>query len=106
RDDAPPELPSEQADDGEDAGLQPVRYSDLLERWARTSEDNARLAAVSKHGAPYLAVEPRELDANPFSLNVLNGTLHFGRRRDGTARVDFRPHDPNDKITKLAPVVY
>jgi P4 family phage/plasmid primase-like protien len=40
-----------------------------------------------------------QFDADPFLLNVLNGTINL---RDGA----FRPHDRGDLITKLAPVAY
>lgn len=52
--------------------------------------------ARSEAGIP---VQPDELDADPFALNVANGTLDL---RKG----ELRPHDRADLITKLAAVVY
>jgi len=52
--------------------------------------------AGSEEGIP---VTPDELDADPYLLNVQNGTIDL---RTGV----LRPHNPADLITKLAPVVY
>lgn len=40
-----------------------------------------------------------EFDANPYLLNCQNGTLDL-------KKMEFRPHNPNDKITKVANVIY
>jgi putative DNA primase/helicase len=48
---------------------------------------------------PGIAVGPADLDADPWLLNVRNGTIDL---RTG----DLRPHQPADLITKLAPVDY
>lgn len=84
---------------------EPVMFSDKLARWGRSSESATRLAAVARHGAPYLTIEATQLDAEPWSINVLNGTIRIDRYAEGDP-VNFRPHNPNDMITKLAPVVY
>lgn len=65
------------------------------------SEGVARIKAMvdlarSEDGIP---VQPGQLDQDPFLLSVLNGTIDL---RTGV----LRPHDRNDMITKLAPVVY
>jgi putative DNA primase/helicase len=52
-----------------------------------------------------MAVEVSELDRHPLKLNVRNGTIAF-ERFDGTWRVRFHEHDPDDMITKLANVDY
>lgn len=52
--------------------------------------------ARSERGVPAL---PAQLDADPFLLNVLNGTIDL---RTG----QLRPHRREDLITKLAPVEY
>jgi P4 family phage/plasmid primase-like protien len=52
--------------------------------------------AQSEPGIPVL---PEQLDRDPWLLNVMNGTLDL---RTG----QLKPHDPNDLLTKLAPVVY
>jgi P4 family phage/plasmid primase-like protien len=48
---------------------------------------------------PGIPVVPADLDADPFLLNVANGTLDL---RTG----ELRPHRREDLITKLAPVEY
>jgi putative DNA primase/helicase len=68
---------------------------------ARRSSSEARLNAMialarSEPGIPLTA---GQLDADPLKLNVLNGTLDLRTGR-------LLPHDRDDLITKLAPVVY
>jgi putative DNA primase/helicase len=68
---------------------------------AKRSESAKRIAdalrlARSEPGIPIL---PRQLDANPWLLNVLNGTIDL--RTD-----EIRPHDREDLITKIVPVEY
>jgi putative DNA primase/helicase len=48
---------------------------------------------------PRIAINNKSFDKNPWLLNILNGTidLHTGK---------LRPHDPNDLITKSAPVEF
>jgi putative DNA primase/helicase len=48
---------------------------------------------------PKIAIQPDELDQDPWSLNVLNGTVDL---RTGK----LRAHDRDDWITKLVPVAY
>jgi putative DNA primase/helicase len=48
---------------------------------------------------PGMALAPNDLDANPWLLNVKNGTINL---RDGT----FYPPRREDLLTKLAPVEY
>ncbi len=83
-----------------------VFLSDLLRRWGRSSEANSRMVPIGKHAAAYLAVQPGELDADPFKINVRNGTLVARKTTDGSDYISFKPHDPADRITKLAPVDY
>lgn len=82
-----------------------VWWSDQIAGWGRASEANAKLTPISKQAAPYLAVQPSAFDADPFLLNCLNGTLVI-RRGDLAEPLLFRPHDPADRITKLAPAAY
>jgi putative DNA primase/helicase len=69
--------------------------------WARTSESESRLKAMINLAASEanLVVRASELDANPYLLNALNGTIDL---RTG----HLRAHEPTDLITKLAPVDY
>ncbi|KKL83177.1 hypothetical protein LCGC14_1977380 [marine sediment metagenome] len=68
---------------------------------AKRTESEARIAAMIALAAsePGIPVRPAELDADPWLLNVQNGTLDL---RTGTLRV----HEGADLITKLAPVNY
>jgi len=72
-----------------------------LATWAKTSESNTRIASMvrlarSEAGIP---VVPDELDADPWLLNVRNGTLNL---RTG----ELESHNRADLLTKLAPVNY
>ena len=80
-------------------------YSDKVAAWGRSSEAVNKLGALSKRGAPYFAVSIDKLDADKTKINVRNGTLVVAKRAEGDY-VEFRPHDPADMITKLAPVDY
>jgi len=67
--------------------------------WALRSESEKRLTAMASLARSELPVSPDELDAHPWLLNVLNGTIDL---HDGT----LRDHRAADRLTKLAPVVY
>lgn len=58
-----------------------------------------RAALVLARGLPDITVEPDQLDANPWLLNVANGTINL---RTGA----LRSHDARDLITKRASVNY
>ena len=72
-----------------------------LVQHALRSESAARIEGMVKlaQSEPGIPVMPRDLDADPWLLNVLNGTLDL---RTGT----LRPHRHEDLITKLAPVEF
>lgn len=65
------------------------------------SESRDRLAAMIEvaKSRPGIALAAADTDADPWALNVLNGTLDL---RTGT----LRPHNRADLLTKLAPVEY
>ena len=70
-------------------------------KWAASSESSGKRQATvdlarSEDGVP---VQPHELDADPWLLNVSNGTLNL---RDGT----LRPHQLEDLITRVIDVPY
>jgi putative DNA primase/helicase len=87
---------------GEAATAETAEDRARLGKWAAQSERAAQIRramlelAASEPGIP---VTPDQLDADPWLLNVANGTLDL---RSGS----LRPHDPGDLITKLAPVAY
>ncbi len=72
-----------------------------LRAWARTSESKGKLDAMvdlakTEHG---ISVRFGDLDADPWALNVENGTIDL---RTGA----LREHRRGDLMTKLAPVTY
>ena len=69
--------------------------------WSRQSESRVRLDAMLRlaESEPGIPVTPDMLDADPYLLNVDNGTLDL---RTGV----LRPHSQSDLITKIAPVAF
>lgn len=88
----------------EPKGKDPVMLSDRLAAHGRSTEGAQRLSAMVKHAAPYLSVSVDELDANPWTVNVENGTIAIDHSAGDCDPIRFRPHSPDDLITKLAPV--
>jgi putative DNA primase/helicase len=78
-----------------------VDRRDRLVKHARRSERLERLRAMVKlaETEPGIPVTPAQLDADPWLLNVLNGTIDL---RTG----ELRPHNKADLITKVAPIEY
>src|SRR5215204_4010298 len=70
-----------------------------LAKHARGSESETRIRAMVELAKSEIPVSPDELDADPWLLNVLNGTIDL---RTG----ELREHRRGDLITKLAPVEY
>lgn len=83
-----------------------IWMSEALAAWGRSSEESRHLSPIAKHARAYLQVEAGQLDADPYRINALNGTLRAVRARDGGAEIEFTAHDPADLITRLAPVEY
>jgi len=73
----------------------------MLATHAMKSESEARLKAMVSlaESEPGIPVLPEQLDADPWLLNVLNGTIDL---RTG----ELLPHRRENYITKLAPVDY
>jgi putative DNA primase/helicase len=74
---------------------------DSWKKHAKSTESANRIKAMielaqSEHGT---AVTPENFDAEPWLLNVENGTLDL---RTGS----LKPHSRNDLITKIAPISY
>jgi P4 family phage/plasmid primase-like protien len=85
------EIP-EGADDDEKKRFE--KFAKLCQ--SREKMSAAMTAARSERGVPIM---PDQLDTCSWSFNCLNGTIDLLTQQ-------FRPHSPNDLITKLAPVNY
>lgn len=70
-----------------------------LANWARASEQGSAIRESLKLCGPLLLLDPKKLDSDPLLLNVENGTINL---ESG----ELRRHDPEDLITKVAPVRY
>ncbi len=84
-------------------------FSDTIRQHARSSESASRIACIAHLAKAWLTVEAENLDINPYKINMLNGTLTLIREVRGgraTGRLSFGAADPNDLITKMAPVEY
>ncbi|API58292.1 hypothetical protein BSL82_02370 [Tardibacter chloracetimidivorans] len=81
-------------------------YSDKIAQWGRVSEGAGHLACIARLAQPFLEVDVDDFDVDPFAINVLNGTIRVGKGDDGKPRVRFTRHDPADRITKIARVIY
>lgn len=66
-------------------------------RWLKV--DQARIVELAKDAVRAMQREATDFDANTWLLNVLDGTIDL---KTG----ELRAHNPNDLITKLAPVEY
>jgi putative DNA primase/helicase len=69
--------------------------------WAMRSESAERIAAMVRlaESESQVVVRPEQLDADPWLLNCLNGTIDLRARQ-------LRPHRREDLITRLAPVEF
>ncbi len=67
--------------------------------WAKTSEGEAKIRAALNLARPLLEIDVEQLDADPWALNVRNGTLDL---RTG----QLRPHRREDLITKVVSIDY
>ena len=70
-------------------------------RWAMLSESAGRIEAMVKlaRSEPTIPVDPDELDADPWVLNVANGVIDLRTGR-------LLSHDPKRLITKMADVAH
>jgi putative DNA primase/helicase len=81
-------------------------YRKLFGRFARESGNSGRTTAMLAQAQPYLTVGLEEFDRDPLVLNVRNGTLRFRRVPGDAVEVKLRPHDPADRLTRMADVDY
>lgn len=85
-------------------------------KFAISSGNAPKVNAMLSQALPHRTVAPEDLDADPLAFNCRNGTLHFVHEVDPECpdekvvrliwRVEFRPHDRKDLISKVAPVDY
>src|SRR5918997_1907939 len=71
-----------------------------LAKHASHSEAEARVKAMLELAKSEVPVSPDELDADPWKLNCLNGTIDLHRTGE------LQKHRREDLITKMAPVEY
>jgi DNA primase len=89
------------------SGRTPERLSSKLSAWALTSEASGRLGCIANLAKRWVTVEITEFDTDSMLLNCLNGTLRFYPPQHGEpARVELRPHNREDRLTKLAACDY
>jgi putative DNA primase/helicase len=74
---------------------------DELTRHAKSSESAGRLDAMVRLARGLLSERASEFDADPWLLNVENGTINLR-----TPGEEFRPHRREDMLTKIAPVTW
>jgi putative DNA primase/helicase len=74
---------------------------EALAGWAKSSESAMRQRALLELARvdPVVAVTHKDLDADGWLLNLLNGSLDL---RTG----ELQPHSREDRLTRLAPVAY
>jgi P4 family phage/plasmid primase-like protien len=96
------EHPKKNALGKSDAGktaLELVTVADALEKWSVLCESKRTQDAAIGFLRKLLRVSEDNLDASPWLLNCLNGTVDL---RTGA----LHPHDPLDYLTKVVPVNY
>jgi putative DNA primase/helicase len=80
-----------------EAGLKEESKEHLA--WYYTSQKSERLGALIKQARSAMAILPEDFDNDPWAFNVVNGTIDL---KTG----ELKEHDPDDNLTKLAPVKY
>lgn len=76
-----------------------------LHKWAIKSGNAAQTRGMLAQAADEMAVSADDFDTDPYALNCQNCTLRFVEGDDGW-RVVKKPHDPDDRITRLADFTY
>jgi len=77
----------------------PAEERQALTNWVRRSESTVGSLAALQSASSVVSVIPDDLDADPWALNVQNGTLDL-------RTVTLRPHRREDRISKILPVGY
>ena len=86
---------------GRAAGVEDREDRRALAKWAQKSESSGATRSMLSlaQSEPGVPIRPEKLDAEPWLLNVANGTLDL---RTG----ELRPHRRGDYLTKASPVAY
>jgi len=74
--------------------------------FVRESGNAGRIASMLKVAEAYLQVDLEVFDTAELALTVRNGTLRFARMAGGGMTQTFDPHDPRDRITRMAEVEF
>lgn len=76
-------------------------------RFAKSSGNSAKITNMLQEAEPYVEQRVDALNTDPLALNCRSGTLGFVRdEADGSWKLDLRPHNRADMITKMMPVEY
>lgn len=79
-------------------------------RFINDSGSAGKTSAMLRQAQSYLTVKIEVFDRDPMAINCLNGTLKMRWNKDGAEGQRFTfellPHDPADRITRCADVVY
>jgi len=80
-------------------------------KFANDAGSAGKTSAMLRQAQSYLTVEIGEFDADPFAINVTNGTLKLKWTPpvddlDGEFAVELLPHDPADRITRVCGTAY
>jgi putative DNA primase/helicase len=76
-----------------------ARGGEAASKFAGSCLNSQRITAAMREAQPHVVVTIAELDVDPYLLNFQNGTVDL---RTG----QFRPHRPEDLITKVVPHRY
>ena len=102
--DVPPAPPK---DDGGRKRQKPDPAIEDFYEFARSCGNVGKTGGMLTQAESYLMVDLSAFDPDPWAFNVINGTLKWRQGDDGRWRMTFsRGHDPSDRITRLAPVLY
>ncbi|WP_309628749.1 phage/plasmid primase, P4 family [Brevundimonas sp.] len=80
-------------------------------KFANDAGSAGKTSAMLRQAQSYLTVEIGVFDADPFAMNVTNGTLKLKwtppvEDQEGEFDVELMPHDPSDRITRVCGTAY
>ena len=74
-----------------------IKHQQKVLKWHEQSQNSSRIEATTKLLETRLVVSMKDLDRDPWLLNVANGTVDL-------RSAELRPHDASDRITQIADV--